>query len=207
MAQVESYGRAAMTECIKNNTMEENRRLNRSVMIRQKSVRYDFEPEIVPTSSPFVACFDGSTVYARKNGMRHRCSAVTGTAGAPTPDGVYCIRRQGEAQISGGLTGRIFQDRDEWYLLEPQFSTTRYRMHLHPGRNSEGCVTATDEGCFDQLANVLNSSGTTTAQGYDGYPPGNAAGVTNSQRSVTCVGLLFVTSSSGGCAFIQSPTP
>jgi hypothetical protein len=50
-------------------------------------------------------------------------------------------------------------DRSKWYLIEPQFSTTRSRMHLHPGSVSAGCVTVTDKSCFDQLADVLNEPG------------------------------------------------
>jgi Domain of unknown function (DUF4157) len=51
MAQVDTYGGAALTDCIRNNASEENRRLNRSAIIRQKSVSYEFEPEIVEGSA------------------------------------------------------------------------------------------------------------------------------------------------------------
>jgi len=145
------------------------------------------------------ACFDGATVTVTKNRTTHACTAFSGSIGDPTPNGRFCVRPQGEAQRAGGITGRLFQDRTVWYLLEPQFTTTRSRMQLHPGTMSSGCITVTDRSCFDRLARVLNSPGTDTGRGYDGYPPGNSAGVTNPQRNVDCVAWLDVTSTRGGC--------
>jgi hypothetical protein len=147
---------------------------------------------------PSTACFDRDTIYVSKGGSAHSCPALTGSVGAPTPPGRYCVRRQGEAQIRGGLTG-LFQNRSKWFLLEPQFATTRSRMQLHPGIMSAGCITVMDGSCFDLLAGVLNSGTTSTATGYDGYPPGNAEGVTNAAHDVDCVGTLTVTSTIGGC--------
>jgi hypothetical protein len=145
------------------------------------------------------ACFDGATITVSKAGRSHSCPAFTSST-APTPLGQHCIRRQGEAQISGGIVGRLFQDRSRWYLLEPQFTTTRSRMQLHPGTRSTGCITVTNSDCYDQLAGVLNTRGTVRGFGYDGYPPGNAEGVTNPRRAVNCVAMLTVTSTTGGCS-------
>jgi hypothetical protein len=152
----------------------------------------------VPAAPANQACFDMTRINVSKNGIAHSCLAFT-SADAPIPNGTFCIRRQGEAQRAGGIMGRIFQTRSRWYLLEPQFSTTRSRMHLHPGSRSSGCVTVTDQNCFGGLESVLNSSGTVSGSGYDGYPPGNAEGVTNPQKSVDCVAMLTVTSATGSC--------
>jgi hypothetical protein len=143
------------------------------------------------------ACFDGTRLTVRKNGMRDSCPAITGTSGAPTPAGLFCIRREGEAQRRGGLRG-LAQDRSRWYLIEPQFTTSRSRMHIHAGIMSAGCITVTDRGCFGRIEAILNSPGTVTGTGYDGYPPGNTEGVANPQTNVTCVGWLLVTGT-GGC--------
>ena len=145
------------------------------------------------------ACFDGATITATKNGATHSCSAFTGSIGAPTPNGRFCVRVQGAAQIGGGFAGLV-QDRSVWYLLEPQFSTTRSRMMLHPGSRSSGCITVNDRACFDQLSVVLNASGVDLGRGFDGYPPGNEAGVTNPERSVVCVAWLDVHSTVGACS-------
>lgn len=169
----------------------------RSVVIDVEQPAEKVEGETPSKAKPtYVACYDGTTVYARKNGRSHQCAAVTGNVGAPTDNGEYCIRQQGEAQL-GYIP--LVRDHSKWFLLEPQFSTTRFRMHLHPGSNSAGCVTATDEDCFDQLASVLNGSGTITRTGYDGYPPGNSVGVDNKPREVTCLGLMLVNRTTGGC--------
>ena len=146
------------------------------------------------------ACFDGTTITVTKNRASHSCTAFTGSIGAPTPNGRYCIRRQGEAQIAGGITGRVFQDRDVWHLIEPQFSTTRSRMQLHPGTRSSGCITVNDRACFDRLAALLNRPGTDSGHGYDGYPPGNSDGVSNRRRSIRCVAWLDISSTSGSCS-------
>ena len=143
-------------------------------------------------SSSFVACFDGKTIYANKNGKRDNCTAITGSIGAPTPDGEYLIREQGVAIVAGGLKGRLLQNRELWYLLEPQFSTTRFKMILHPGTLSSGCVTVTDKNCFSKIAEILNSSGTIEGKGYDGYPPGNTEGVKTEEKVITSVGKLIV---------------
>ncbi len=151
------------------------------------------------------ACFDGATVFVNKNGKSHACSAITGTAGAPTPNGWYCIRKQGAAQLSDISIGPIdIRKRSDWYLLEPQFTTERFKMQLHPGGVSEGCVTVTDDKCFEQLATILNGPGVMSGIGYDGYPPGNKAGdsgseVKNPKKRVACVGWLRVNREKGGC--------
>ena len=144
------------------------------------------------------ACFDGATITVTKNRVSHSCPAFTGSVGDPTPNGRFCIRMQGQAIIAGGLTGRLLQDREVWFLLEPQFPTTRFKMILHPGTRSSGCITVNDRACFDQLAAVLNLPGLDTGRGYDGYPPGNSAGVLQLESSVDCVAWLDVTTR-GGC--------
>ena len=146
------------------------------------------------------ACFDGVTITVTKNRTTSSCPAFTGSTGAPTPNGRFCIRLQGEAQIAGGIIGRIFQDRNVWFLIEPQFRTIRSRMQLHPGTRSSGCITVNNRACFNRLATVLNSPGTDIGRGYDGYPPGNSAGVTNPERSINCVAWLDVTSTRGSCS-------
>jgi outer membrane protein OmpA-like peptidoglycan-associated protein len=198
--RVDGFSAASLSDCVAENADEQGRAYNRSALISQASVEYAFEEETV-TVSPYAACYDGTTVFVSKNGRSHSCPAVTGNIGAPTDDGVYCIRRQGEAQRSP-LFGA---DRSRWYLLEPLFTTTRSRMHLHPGRFSEGCITVTDSSCFDQLADVLNGPGTVAGTGYDGYPPGNREGVINPPQSVTCVGRMLVRRRTGGCGFMSRP--
>ena len=160
--------------------------------ISVQTSRAPADATVSPLSLPSTACYDGDTMYVIKDGRSHSCPALTGSIGEPTPPGRYCIRRQGEAQIRGGLKGALLQDRPSWFLLEPQFETTRTRMQLHPGTMSSGCITVTDRGCFDKLASVLNSGDTTTAIGSDGYPPGNAEGVHNEPHEVKCVGILTV---------------
>lgn len=144
------------------------------------------------------ACFDSANITVSKAGLSHSCSAFTSPT-APTPIGQYCVRRQGAAQRQGGLRG-IFQDRSSWYLLEPQFQTTRSRLHLHHGTQSTGCITVRDRNCFDQLAGVLNTGRGVMGFGYDGYPPGNTHRVHNHRREVYCVDMLTVTSTRGGCS-------
>lgn len=46
-AQVETYGGAPLTDCMRNNSTEENRSLNRSAIIRQKTTNYEFDPETI----------------------------------------------------------------------------------------------------------------------------------------------------------------
>lgn len=175
---------------------------HRSAVITVHRPTPEPEEEQPATPSPiYVACYDGANVYVNKNGRAHHCAAVTGSVGGPTPDGDYCIREQGAAQL-GWIP--FVRDHSNWYLLEPQFSTTRFRMHLHPGSVSAGCVTVTDTRCFGRIAGILNRSGRITRDGYDGYPPGNSEGVTNPKRSVTCVGLLTVRRRAGGCSFMTS---
>jgi outer membrane protein OmpA-like peptidoglycan-associated protein len=197
IVQMDGFLGLPLSDCISDNATEEGRSLNRSVFFRQTSTTYDFEEGGTVTANPFVACYDGTNVYAGKGGATHSCGAVTGTVGDPTPDGTYCIRLQGAAQRT-----TWYRDRSSWYLLEPQFSTSRYRMHLHPGSVSAGCITVTDEDCFGSLAGVLNRPGTVTGTGYDGYPPGNAEGVVNPATPVTCVGWLKVNRTAGGCSFM-----
>ncbi len=196
--QVDAFRAAPLSECIWSNADEQGRIYNRSVLIRQKSVTYEF-PEETITVNPYAACYDATTVIVRKNGRMHSCPAVTGSIGSPTPNGLYCIRGQGVAQRTKWHRGR-----SKWYLIEPQFSTTRSRMHLHPGSISAGCVTVTNESCFDRLAAILNRPGTVTGVGYDGYPPGNTEGVTNPRRTITCVGWLLVNRSTGACSFMTA---
>ncbi len=171
--------------------------------------RPEAEPEVAPTPAPpsptYVACYDGTNVYVNKNGRLHHCAAITGTIGGPTPDGDYCIREQGAAQLGRSLL-HPFRSHSDWYLLEPQFPTTRFRMHLHPGSASAGCITVTDTNCFSTLASILNSSGRITLPGYDGYPPGNSEGVSNPNLPKTCVGLLLVSRRTGGCNIMSGAT-
>jgi outer membrane protein OmpA-like peptidoglycan-associated protein len=196
--QVTSFRGASIGDCIAANTTEQGRMYNRSAFIRQRRTRHEFEEERPITANPFTACYDGTRIYVRKNGQSHSCPALTGNIGAPTPNGIYLIRRQGEAQRT-----TFYRDRTRWYLLEPQFTTTRYRMHLHPGNFSEGCITVTNSSCFNQLAAILNGPGTVSGPGYDGYPPGNTSGTTNPRRTVTGVGWLRVIRRTGACAFMN----
>lgn len=150
------------------------------------------------------ASFNGSQITVSKGGKTESCQALTSSS-APTPAGKFCVRRQGEAQRWGGVygtAGRFFgafydtavrQDRKRWYLLEPQFTTSRSKMQLHFGTHSDGCITVTDADCFQRLENVLNQEGRSPAMGYDGYPPGNADGVSQAQHGVDCVAMLDVT--------------
>lgn len=156
---------------------------------------------------PSEACYDGDQIYVSKGGKKAACAALSGTVGEPIPTGTFCVRHQGEAQNKGGLTGRAVQDRSKWFLLEPQFETTRSRMMLHPGVMSAGCITVMDRGCFDGLAAVLNDGATTKGKGRDGYPPGNSAGVDNPEKEVDCVGTLTVAGRIGGCVAAGPPAP
>jgi hypothetical protein len=157
-------------------------------------------PTPIPATSPREACFDGKVVAVNKNNESAACAAIT-SADAPTPEGSFCVRRQGEAQRAE-YPFRASHSR--WYLLEPQFNTTRSRMDLHPGSVSKGCVTVTDLGCFSEIEAVLNSGGTTTGYGYDGYPPGNAESVQNPKKSVDCVAVLKVGYKQGACGNLSA---
>jgi hypothetical protein len=199
--QVVSFSAAPLDDCMDSDATEAGRAHNRSALIRQRSTTYTFDPQDVEPE--YVACFDGDTVFVNKNGRSHQCPAVTGNIGDPTPNGAYCIREQGEAQL-GATLSRPFRDTSDWYLLEPQFSTTRSRMHLHPGSASSGCVTVTDSSCFGRLADILNSSGRITRPGYDGYPPGNSEDVDNPEEQKTCVGILLVNRTEGGCSLMET---
>ena len=154
------------------------------------------------------ATYTAGKITVVKGSAKHECDAFTSGTG-PTPPGRYCLRKQGEAQRWGGfkgtfgrLGGTLFdtpvrQDRSRWYLLEPQFPTTRSKMDLHYGARSEGCITVSDAECFHRLEAVLNQPGTVTQKGYDGYPPGNNAGdngqeVKVAEHSVECVATLEV---------------
>jgi hypothetical protein len=163
------------------------------------------------------AKFDGSTIVASKGSDRAECDAFT-SGSAPTPQGRFCIRRQGEAQRLGGVRGALARwvldpvynpfgagpvrkDTRHWFLIEPQFDTTRSRMQIHYGIASEGCITVRDSDCFHRLEGVLELPGTASGWGYDGYPPGNDAGKDHKEqheekRSVDCVAWLDVSSSS-----------
>lgn len=201
--QVDRFEAAPLTDCMAENSSIANRALNRSVLIELVSERFDFPPETVTARLRPEACFNGTTIYVNKNGRSESCPAFSGNIGDPIPPGRFCIRRQGEAQRRGGLAG-MMQDRASWYLLEPQFSTGRFKMQLHPGTFSSGCITLTDRACFDRLAAILNSPGTVSGFGYDGYPPGNTAGeggteIVNPRQTVDCAGWLIVTTSAQGC--------
>ena len=195
--QVRGFRAAPLIDCMASNADEQGRTRNRSVLVRQTTTRHEFPDDTVTVLRPPVACFDGTTVHVRKGGSSESCAAITGNIGAPTPNGTYCIREQGAAQRH-----RFYRRRSHWYLLEPQFSTTRSRMQLHPGRFSEGCITVTNSACFDRLAAILNRGSTITASGYDGYPPGNSYGVSEPKRTVTCVGYLRVDRRGRGCVLM-----
>jgi hypothetical protein len=157
------------------------------------------------------AKFDGGSIAVWKGNDRAVCDAFTSSS-APTPHGRFCIRRQGEAQRLGGARGALARgfdavlnpvggspvrkDTRRWFLLEPQFETTRSRLQLHYGIASEGCITVTDSDCFHRLESVLEQPGTAAGSGYDGYPPGNDAGIDKDKQSVDCVAWLDVTTSS-----------
>jgi hypothetical protein len=141
------------------------------------------------------ACFDGKTVTVTKNGQSVSCPAIT-SSDAPTPEGQFCVRQQGEAQRESHWYRK---SHSRWYLLEPQFETTRSRMDLHPGSVSKGCVTVTDSTCFGKMQTVLNSGGREAGFGYDGYPPGNSDGVKNPRKDVDCVAILSVSHTEGAC--------
>jgi Domain of unknown function (DUF4157) len=150
------------------------------------------------------ACFDGKKLTVTKNGKSASTVAFTDT-GSPTPPGRFCIRRRGEAQTRGGAKGVIgkalggyWQNREHFYLLEPQFPTTRSKLDLHYGHFSKGCITVSDLEGFRRIEAILDQAGTTTARGYDGFPPGNEEKVDNPPRDIDCVADLEVTSS-GGC--------
>jgi len=64
-----------------------------------------------------------------------------------------------------------------------------------------------DRGCFDRMAAVLNGGARSSATGYDGYPPGNSAGVENTPRAVSCVGTLSVVGRVGGCNTASGAAP
>jgi hypothetical protein len=158
---------------------------------------------IEPPPGPGSAVFSAGHLTVSKKAFSQTCNAFTDPV-APTPAGSYCIRRQGEAQRWGGVKGTfgrlggvfaetaVRQDRSRWYLLEPQFLTTRSKLQLHFGTRSAGCVTVTDADCFKKIEDLLNLPGTTTKTGYDGYPPDNSDGVKNDKHAVECVAVLEV---------------
>jgi hypothetical protein len=168
------------------------------------------------------ATFDGATIVAAKGNYRAVCDAFTSSS-APTPNGRFCVRRQGEAQHLGGWRGALawglsaFYDRygegpvrkdtSRWFLIEPQFTTSRSRMQIHYGIASEGCVTVTDSDCFHRLETILEQPGTDSGWGYDGYPPGNDADVSKDQQSVDCVAWLDVTDSTTSTPTSESAEP
>lgn len=152
----------------------------------------------------FDACYDYSeiTVVDKKTKKSQTCSAITDPR-KPTPTGVHCIRKQGDTQLPG---------KDKWYLLEPQFQTTRCRMSLHYGTRTEGCITVTDKDCFDKLEAILNlEREEVSGVGHDGRPPGHTC-CTGAEygrpcrsefpRRVKCIAVLYVGSSTDACDFI-----
>ncbi len=159
---------------------------------------------------PARAVFDGSLISVTVGSKTATCAAFTSEK-APIPDGLYCIRRQGETQVKDrigfgrwripvGETVASFlgQSHAEWFLLEPQFSMAipRSRLHLHAGGYSEGCVTLHDKECFRKIAILLNSADATVGLGYDGNPPGSSAGYQDAEaHNVDCVGWLEVSKS------------
>jgi hypothetical protein len=151
-----------------------------------------------PSALAQQACFEGHTVHVNKNGRSIACPAVTSSSD-PTPIGQFCVRKQGEAQLPWHWYRFWRADRSSWFLLEPQFPTTRFRMDLHPGSVSKGCVTVRDSDCFQKMAAILSSGGTTVGYGYDGYPPGNSEGVSNVRKDVECVAMLDVNYKEGAC--------
>jgi hypothetical protein len=195
--QVDAFEAAPLSDCVDSNATESGRANNRSVVIELVSETIEFEAEVIKGELRPDVCFDGEKVIFSSNAKAQVCPALTDSGAGATPAGIYCIRPQGEAQRAGGIVGELFQDRSRWFLLEPQFPTTRFRMHLHPGSHSAGCVTVTSSLCFDILAGALNSNPRVSAEGFDGYPPGNTAGkggeeVKNPKHSVECVGWLVV---------------
>jgi outer membrane protein OmpA-like peptidoglycan-associated protein len=183
-------------ECIRDNATAQGRLFNRSVAILIVRQEVTFTDEVITVPRPVAhVTFDGSTITARKGTLSASCPAIT-SPGEPIPPGRYCIRGQGEAQLPSHWYS-VRPSRSTWFLLEPQFETRRFRMDIHPGSISEGCVTLSDRDCFSRIAAVLNQPGTTSGFGYDGYPPGNSAGVNNPRRTVTCVGWLEVVSGGG----------
>ena len=117
-----------------------------------------------------------------------KCS-TTDAAANPTPSGRYCIRHKGETQR---------ENHKEWFLLEPQFDTTRNRMHLHLGHYSLGCVTVIDPTCYELLAGILENGTTWKGYGHDGCPPGSSKADNSDckedqpKKVVDCVGWLEV---------------
>ncbi|WP_445456148.1 eCIS core domain-containing protein [Flavobacterium sp. HNIBRBA15423] len=61
-AQVETYGAAPSSSCMRTNSTEANRKLNRSAIIRLKTTRYDFEEETVRGIVTQLECSDGRDI-------------------------------------------------------------------------------------------------------------------------------------------------
>jgi len=151
--------------------------------------------------------FDGVQLTAANRGDFVSCEAFTSSS-APTPEGRFCVRREGEAQRLGGVKGAwgrvkaffdpdsdiapVRQDRRRWFLIEPQFPTSRSRMQIHYGIASEGCVTVRDSLCFRVVELMVEGGDVAQGTGYDGYPPGNDANVVREERPVDCVAWLDV---------------
>jgi hypothetical protein len=100
--QIDRFYAAPLTDCIRNNISEENRRLNRSVIIRQKSVTYDFEPEVVDIPNPAHICGPDITDWLIERINRNRISAE-----------VTEMRERNDADITGVDLGAVY----DWYEL------------------------------------------------------------------------------------------
>ena len=196
-SRIDHVAGAAMGDCVAQNDSESNRKFNRSVVFRRTSETVGLTAEAADVITPGpIGCFDGKTVTVVKNGKRKSCPAFT-SSDAPTPSGTFCVRQQGVEQREDKFWRKSHSN---WFLLEPQFETTRDRMDLHPGSRSKGCITVTEEECFKGLADLLNSGGATKGFGYDGYPPGNEDNVKNPRKEVDCVAMIEVTSREGACS-------
>ncbi len=60
--QIETYSGAPSTNCMRNNSTEANRKLNRSALIRLKRTRYEFEDETVRGVVTQMECSDGRDI-------------------------------------------------------------------------------------------------------------------------------------------------
>ncbi len=138
----------------------------------------------------------GSAYFRGNNRLEVSKSGKTGSCRAfgsntPPPKGRYCIRRRGEPQRYGFLHRR--PARKFWYLLEPQFRTSRYRLHLHYGTSTSGCINVPNHTCyFSKIVPILDQPGYTWGTGYDGYPPGNKKVPNKRSKRVKCVAWLYV---------------
>ena len=141
---------APHAEYLESNYTPKNRARNRAVTIKfDTNVVFD-KSSVISVSNPHTACFDGNQIKVQQGNRMHTCDAASSKT--PAPDGLYCIREQGQAQ----RPERWYRSSHKsWYLLEPQFKTSRSRMHLHPGSTSKGCIIVKDKKCFKRLQILL----------------------------------------------------